>query len=92
MIDIAIALYVVSFLSNVAKIANTVLIVTMCVLIASPFGAFVYHDLRYSIQETVKPLMVKAIKIFVVTCFVPSVLAVALIPNERTVHDCWVIC
>ncbi|WII94686.1 hypothetical protein LU276_06560 [Moraxella haemolytica] len=86
MIDIAIALYVISLLSNAAEIAKTILFISMCALIGTPFGFSAYHNMHHSTQETIKPLVVKAIKIFVVTCFAPSVLAVALIPSERTMY------
>lgn len=82
MIDIAIALYVISLLSNISEIAKTILFISLCALIASPLGFLAYREM----QETVKPLVVKAIKIFVVTCFIPSVLAIALIPSERTMY------
>lgn len=86
MIDIAIALYVISLLSNTAEIAKTILFISMCALIVTPLGIGVYHNMDQSSQETARPLIIKAIKIFVFICFIPSVLATALIPNERTMY------
>lgn len=86
MIDIAIALYVISLLSSLDDLSNLVLILTACLAVVLPLVAMFVNDFYHDYRDEFKKLLAKYIKIYLFAIVIPALFLVITIPSERTMY------
>lgn len=86
MIDIAIALYVISLLSSLAEASKIILIATIFTGILSPLIATSFDDFFYDHKDKCVALVVKYLKIYLFAVIIPAVFFIIAIPSERTMY------
>lgn len=86
MIDIAIALYVISLLNSLDGLSKLILILTACLAVVLPLIAMFVNDFYHDYRDKFVELVAKYIKIYLFAIFIPAVFFVITIPSERTMY------
>lgn len=86
MIDIAIALYVISLLDSLSSFSKAILIATILIGILSPLICMLLEGFYYDHKDKCVALVVKYIKVYLFAVIIPAVFFVIAIPSERTMY------
>lgn len=86
MIDIAIALYVISLLSSLSDVGKYTLAATFLVGIISPLFCMLFDDLLYRQRGSFVKMASRYIKIYLFAVIIPAVFFSIAIPSERTMY------
>lgn len=86
MIDIAIALYVISLLSSLSDASKSILTTTVMLVAATPVLAMCFYTFFYEQKDKLVKLLVKYIKIYLFAVIIPAVFFTVTIPSERTMY------
>lgn len=86
MIDIAIALYVISLLNSLDELSKLILTLTACLAVVLPPIAMFVNDFCHDYRDKFKKLLDKYIKIYLFAIIIPAVFFVITIPSERTMY------
>lgn len=86
MIDIAIALYVISLLGSLSDASKAILIATFFMGILSPLICMLLDDLLYRQRGKFVELAGKYLKIYLFAVIIPAVFFTIAVPSERTMY------
>lgn len=86
MIDIAIALYVISLLNSLDELSKLILILTAFLAVVLPLAVMFVNDFYHDYRDEFKKLLAKYIKIYLFAIFIPALFFVITIPSERTMY------
>lgn len=86
MIDIAIALYLISLLSSLSDVGKYTLAATFLVGMISPLICMLLDDLLYRQRGKFVELAGKYLKIYLFAVIIPAVFFTVVIPSERTMY------
>lgn len=86
MIDIAIALYLISLLSSLSDVGKYTLAATFLVGMISPLFCMLFDDLIYRQRGSFVKMASRYIKIYLFAVIIPAVFFTIAVPSERTMY------
>lgn len=86
MIDIAIALYLISLLSNLKEVSGGLIMLFLCICTVTGIVTFASLISDRELPELLKNFLRKFVKPLAIFVFIPAVLVRAAVPDERTMY------